>query len=38
VIEAHGSIDAMIHCAGIIQPFVRLTHIIYKKMKDLLGS
>lgn len=29
VIEHHGSVDGLVHCAGIIQPFVRLKDLDY---------
>lgn len=37
VIEAHGSIDGMIHCAGIIQPFVRLNDLEYEDIERVIN-
>ncbi|HXV69791.1 MAG TPA: SDR family oxidoreductase [Acidimicrobiia bacterium] len=37
VIEAHGSIDGMIHCAGIIQPFVRLNELEYEDIERVIN-
>lgn len=37
VIEAHGSIDALIHCAGIIQPFVRLNELDYEDIERVIN-
>jgi len=36
-IDAHGSIDGMIHCAGIIQPFVRLNDLDYEDIERVIN-
>ena len=37
VIAQHGAVDGMIHCAGIIQPFVRLKDLTYEQIERVLA-
>ncbi len=36
VIEAHGQVDGLINCAGIIQPFVKLDKLEYSAMQRVI--
>ncbi|HET6497576.1 MAG TPA: SDR family NAD(P)-dependent oxidoreductase [Coriobacteriia bacterium] len=36
VLEAHGQVDAIINCAGIIQPFVRFADLEYETMRRVM--
>jgi NAD(P)-dependent dehydrogenase (short-subunit alcohol dehydrogenase family) len=36
VIAAHGAVDGVIHCAGIIQPFVRLNDLDFDRIDKVL--
>lgn len=37
VIEAHGKVDGLINCAGIIQPFVKLNDLGYEAMERVMN-
>jgi len=37
VIGAHGALDGMVHCAGIIQPFVRLNELEYDDIERVVN-
>ena len=37
VIEAHGSVDALVNCAGIIQPFVRINDLSYDAIHRVMN-
>src|SRR5690242_12448731 len=37
VIKAHGQVDALINCAGIIQPFVRVNDLDYKTIERVMN-
>ena len=36
VIEAHGAIDGIINCAGIIQPFVKVNDLDYESIERVM--
>jgi NAD(P)-dependent dehydrogenase (short-subunit alcohol dehydrogenase family) len=35
--EAHGALDGVVHCAGIIQPFVRLNDLDYEDIERVIN-
>ncbi len=37
VVEAHGALDGLVHCAGIIQPFVRLNDLEYEDIERVIN-
>lgn len=37
VVERFGAVDGIIHCAGIIQPFVRLQHLAYDTIERVFA-
>ncbi|MBS3973565.1 MAG: SDR family oxidoreductase [Actinobacteria bacterium] len=37
VIEAHGKVDGLINCAGIIQPFVKLNELEYEAIERVMN-
>lgn len=38
VIDAHGAVDGIVHCAGIIQPFVRLKDLEYEAIDRVFAA
>ncbi len=37
VAERHGAVDGVVHCAGIIQPFVRLADLSYEQIDNVMN-
>jgi NAD(P)-dependent dehydrogenase (short-subunit alcohol dehydrogenase family) len=37
VAERHGAVDGVVHCAGIIQPFVRLADLSYEQIDTVMN-